>query len=220
MKPKAILKKLKLAMPIDVTVEDPLTKQPIVVAYDNLHSLLVLDLDHLDLEAQVVANLYAEMSRIEHAFRFEAARSEGRYRTWRAKVQDELRAEHKKEGKKAPTKVALEDHYRSHPDYDEMNNAGKRFEALAGFFHDLKWAFKMKSEQMSDQSRSVGGYAATARNEESTSEAHERLADYENLSKEAAAIAAASGSSAGLAELLSGKTPEEPSKSKAPRALD
>lgn len=212
MKPSAILKKLKLAMPIDVTVEDPLTRQPIVVAYENLHSLLVVDIQRLDLESQVLANLYAEMARIEHAFEYEAARAEGKYRAWRSKMQDECREKAKEEGKKRPTNAQAEDYYRNHPDYDEMVNRGKRFEALSGFFGDLKWAFKMKSEHVADSRKAVAGYERTARNEDGE---QERITDYENLATQANEIANTSGSQQALGDLLAGK-----SKTKAPRALD
>lgn len=220
MKPSAILKKLKLAMPIEVAVEDPLTRQPIIVSYENLHSLLVLDLEHLDLEAQVISNLYAEMARIERAFQFEAAKADGRYRTWRSKIQDELREDHKKKKLKAPTQKALEDHYRGHEDYDEKSSEGKRYEALSGFFSDLKWAFKMKSEMLGDQNKMVAGFERASRNESRASDDGERLSDYENIAQEAARIAAESGSSESMRDLLSSKTQRNAEKPpKAPRPI-
>jgi hypothetical protein len=226
-KPEAILKHLKLAMPIAITIEDPGTRQPIVVSYENLHSLLVVDLQHIQLERQVVTNLYAEMARLERACQFEAARSEGRYRTWRSamakacavETPEKKTAAGKKAAKQGPTQAEIETYYRSHDDYDRMHSEGDRYKALAGFFGDLKWAFKMKSEMIVEQGKALGGYEVIARNEEPAGE-QARLASYENIAAEAASIAASSGSSEGLADLLS-STPEDDTEKlpKAPRAL-
>lgn len=228
-KPEAILKQLKLAMPIAITIEDPGTRQPIVVAYENLHSLLVVDLQHIQLERQVVTNLYAEMGRLERACQFEAGRSEGRYRAWKAGMGKECAvntpekktAAGKLAAKQGPTQSEIETYYRTHQDYDLLSSEPERFRALAGFFSDLKWAFKMKSEMIVEQGKTLGGYEATARNEETAEGEQTRLASYENIAKEAASIAAQSGSSEGLADLLSSTPTEDETEKlpKAPRAL-
>lgn len=228
-KPAAILKQLKLAMPIEVTIEDPLTQQPIVVSYENLHSLLVLDVEHLTLEAQVLANLYAEMARLQRAFEFEGSKAEGRYRAWKAQMAEECEkvtpekktASGKRAAKQGPTVAEVEAYYRQHEDYEVMSSEPARLKAIAGFFDDLKWAFKMKSEMTSDQSKMVAGFERVARNEGAVeyrdNGAEDRLSAYENIAAEAARIAAESGSSGELADLLNQNPNDE--KPKAPRAL-
>lgn len=207
--PKKLLKQLKLAMPIALTLEDPVTGGPITIGYENLHSLLIVDVNALVLEEQVISSLYAEMARFQRASEYAAARADGRYRSWRSQVQDDAREAAKKAGKKAPTVKALEDAYRSHPDYDEKSNEGKRLEAIAGLFEDLKWAFKMKAEMMRDQSRIVSGFEGAVREEHEA----ERMQDYISIAEEVGRISVASGSAQATLDLLKGgeeKNTEEP----------
>lgn len=210
--PKKLLKQLKLLMPIAITLEDPISKAPITIGYDNLHALLIVDVDALGLESQVNASLYAEMARFQRAAEYAAARADGKYRAWKAQMQDELRAQYTKEGKaKPPTAKALEDYYRNHPDYEDQSSAGERFKAIAGLFEDLKWAFKMKADMISDQSKIIGGYESVTRREESAAE-RERLADYHSIAEEVANISRQAGSSQAALDLLSGKTSETEAK--------
>jgi hypothetical protein len=226
LKPTAILAKLRLQMPLAVTIEDPLSRQPIAVSYDNLHSLLVLDSEHLVLEGQIIANLYAEMARLQRAAEFEAAKAEGRYRSWKVQMVEELGQNipekktqaGKRASKQGPTTAEGESYYRAHADYARVSSEPPRWRAIAGFFDDLKWAFKIKSQMMTDQSKIIAGYESTVRAEGQT----ERLSHYENLAQEAQNIAAASGSSEAFAAMLAkaGTTPlEGPPKPKTPRSL-
>ncbi len=213
-KPQKILEQLKLLMPVALTLEDPISKQPITVAYENLHALLIIDLNSLPFEAQVVAALYAEMARFQRAAEYAAGRAEVRYRKWKAAKGDELRAARKTAKEKPPTAAQVEAYYRDHADYEKMSEEPERMKAIAGLFDDLKWSFRMKSQMMSDVTRSLSGYESAARAEESASSAHTRLADYTSLAEEASRIASESGSSEAMAELLSGSKKAEPEEPK------
>jgi succinyl-CoA synthetase beta subunit len=209
--PKKLLKQLKLSMPVAVTLEDPVSGSPITLAYENLHSLLLVDVNALVLEEQVIASLYAEMARFQRAAEYAASKADGRYRAWRAQIQDEAREEAKASGKKAPTVKALEDAYRGHADYDAKSNEGKRLEAIAGLFDDLKWAFRMKADVMREQSRIIGGYESVERAEAAVAAEQERLADYVSLAEEIGRISQEAGSSQATLDLLNQtKTKRQP----------
>jgi len=234
-KPEVILKKLNLAMPMTVTLEDPVSRQPLTVSYDNLHALLVLDVEHMVLERQVIANIYAEMARLSAAAEFESVRAEIRYRQWRERVveawaptvPEKKTAAGKKAAKQGPTKDECEAYYRTHDEYADMYADGARWKIIAELFKNLMWSFKLKSEALGAEEKAVGGFSAVVRNADTKpdSDGQQRLDTYENLSKEASEIAAASGSSQALADLLNGASSQlsstpPPTKPKAPRALE
>ena len=225
--PKAILRQFK-DFPVNLTVEDPISQNPITITYENLHSLLALDVNNLTFEAQVVSNVYAEMARFERAAKWEAERAEGRYRAWKVAMSKELAdnmpekktAKGARAAKQGPTVAEVEAYYRDHKDYEQYALAGKRMEAISALFGDLKWAFKMKAEMLSNQAQMMAGFESTVRSEEHSAETAERLADYQNLAMEAASIAASSNVYQDAQETLSGKDPVAPaSKPKSPRAL-
>lgn len=205
-KPAKILEQLKLIMPIAVTLEDPISRAPVTLAYENLHQLLVLDVPNLMLESQVIANLYAEMARFQRAAEYRAARAEVAYRKWKSAKVDELREARKKAGakEKAPTVAEGEAYYRDHAEYEEKSEEPERWKAIAGLFDDLKWAFRMKSDHIKDASRTLAGYERAAGAE---ARAEERLTDYRSLAEEAADIAKQSGSSEAARALLEGEKP-------------
>jgi len=236
LKPAAILKKLKLAMPVTVSLEDPLSRQPLTVRYDNLHSLLVLDVEHMVIERQVIANIYAEMARLSAAAEFESVRAEIRYRQWReqavadwAKTFPEKKtASGKLAAHQGPTQAEAEAYYRTLPEYADMYADGARWKIVGELFKNLMWSFKMKSEALGAEEKAVGGFSAVVRNSDMTPHADgsERLDAYENLAREANEIAGASGANEALADLLRTSqptdTPPPPPthKPKAPRPLD
>lgn len=179
---EGILKRMRLSMPVQMTLTDVITGQPITISHDNLHQLLIADLNNVELESQLISNLYAEMSRFQAAAEYAATRGEAEYRAWRSKVQTEFREAREKAGEKKPTVKMVEDHYRNHPEYDLMTNAGKRYEAVAKFFGNLAKAFYMKSRVLSDHTRAQTGYDLTEKN---ASDAEERLGAYSSLRAEA-----------------------------------
>lgn len=242
MKPAKILEQLNLAMGVMLTIEDPIARTPITISYENLHSLLLIDVGNLVFEGQVVSNLYAEMARFQHAVEWAADRADARYLQWKAQQTDAFRAKRsaqpapaaepeapaegddagKKKGKKAPaapkapTVAEAEAAYRGHADYEKMSLEPKRLRAIAGLFEDLKWAFKMKSEQMRDASKTVGGYGATDRDGDVASGAEpgsreasmsERLDDYRSLALEASRASEEAGSTLAMQQLLQNHPP-------------
>lgn len=231
--PKAILDRFT-GFPVQLTLEDPQTQQPISMSYENLHLLATIDLQSIDLESQIITNMYIEMARMERAAEWECRRAEGRYRRWKAQMAEELRtdpdrpekktASGKKAAKQGPTSAEIEEYYRSHADYEEYSNAPARWETVAGLFKDLKWAFKMKSEHLLSMAQYVGGFEGTTRNEQAVGE---RLEDYQSLAAEAARITAASGAKEDADRALKGAAGDgedglsgkDPKTAKKPRAL-
>jgi len=244
MKPAKILEHLNLLMGIVLTIEDPISRQPITLSYENLHSLLVIDMDQLPLEGQIVANLYAEMARFQRACEFAADRAEFRYAQWKSAKVDEFRSKasraapapepepaaepeaaapgKKPKAAKAPAapKATVADgeaYYRGHPDYLALAEEPKRLRAIAGLFEDLKWGFKMKSENMRDANKTVGGYGATDRDGDAAGASAEpsprfasmteRLNEYTSFAQEASRLSQESGASEAMKQLLAGLPP-------------
>lgn len=173
-KPEKILEQLKLHMPVSLTLEDPITQEPMVISYENLHALLVIDGNNLAFESQVVTNLYTEMARWERGAEFAAAREKARYARWKSEKADECRAQAK--GNKKPTVNEIESYYRSLEDYEDKAMAEARMLAIAGLFGDLKRAFGFKSKHISDAHRATAGYEQVARREDE--DADGRMTDY------------------------------------------
>lgn len=194
LKPEAILKKLKLVMPITLTLEDPITRQPITISYENMHQMLLVDLTALPLEDQIVSALYAEMGRFQRASEYAVGRAEIRYRKWKAVRSEELKTDRKNKKEKAPTKEAVEAYYRDHEEYEHISGECDRLKAIAGLFDDLKWSFKMKSTHMQSASRMILGYEQMQGASErmaasgSAERASDRLNDYISLAEQAIAL--------------------------------
>ena len=177
-RPAAILEKLKLEMKLAVQLEDPTDNSPIALAYENLHTLIVVDTENLVFEGQVIANLYAEMGRFQRAAEYAAAIAEAKYRSWKGQRSEELKAQRRTAKEKPPTAEAVESYYRDHADYEKMTSAAARYTAIAGLFEDLKYAFRMKSEVLRDQNRIVGGFERIENNADRLSTSSERMEDY------------------------------------------
>jgi hypothetical protein len=205
-KPEKILEKLKLSLPLSVTLEDPLTRAPVSVAYENLHALLVIDANNLGFESQVIGNLYAEMARMERAAEYTAHVAKTRYAKWKSEKSDECRAKAKA---KKPTVNEIEAYYRALPEYDEKSAAEARLLALARLFGDLKKAFDIKSKHLSDHHRAVAGYERVSRREdESPVDRMGEYASYQQLQDELIQGASASGGAEALRKRM-GRGPAE-----------
>jgi len=215
----AIIRRVKLEMPISVTYEDPFTGGPMTMHRENVLALLVVDTHNLIVEGQACAALYAEMGRFARAAQLAADKAETRYRKWKAQMRHECasKSEPKKTAsgklasKQGPTGDEVETYYRTHADYEAMANEPRTLGAQAGIFEDLRWAFKLKGETHSDQVKLLGGHERTMRMDDS----NERLGELESLQKEAEEIIAASGSAelaAKIAEEVSGIAVSAPPK--------
>lgn len=227
-KVEKILDNLRLFMPLRAQFNDPLGGPPIVVDHDNLHRLLVIDLDQVMLEGQIVANYYAEMARMQRAAEYEADIAEIRYVKWKSAKELEYRsrvresaedaepeAQPEPEGdgakkKKAakpkaparPTVAEAEAAYRDHSEYERMSVEPKRLRAIAGLLDDLKWSFKMKSEHLREASRNLGGYLRTDGAAEPVAP-REPASALEDMQREAEEAVRKSGSVEALAAILS-----------------
>jgi hypothetical protein len=239
--PKNILKKLKLSMPVPaLTLVDPMTDQPIVIEYDDLHSLIVFGSGANTVDWQVNSNLYAEMARYQRAAELGAKKATKQYAMWKSAMADELRAQRKAAAKgteakaakgtkaapsaKAPTGNEIESYYRAHEEYEARSSEPDRMQAIADLFGDLKMAFKMKAEAMRELGRTVSGFEGTSRAEEDTAAA----IPHEDLDDELVSEARQNGSLDAWERIVSGKANEAPplpppapaKPPKAPRSLD
>ena len=194
----ALLKRLRLEMPVQLTLEDPLTQQPMSCNYENLHQLLALNLDNLSLEEQLVTNLYAEMGRFQRAAEYAQTVATARYAKWKSQKAVELAdkqppkktAAGKPAARQGPTQAEVEAYYRDQDDYEELQKEPARLAAIAGIMADLKRAFEIKSRMASDQVRTLGAYEKMARDHDSN--AQSQMETFEALAAEANQIASAS----------------------------
>lgn len=195
-----IVRRMKLDFPITHTVPDVFTGGPITISRDNILNLLVVDADNPVLEGQVVSALYGEMARFKRATELAAAKAEASFRKWKAargheltaKMPEKKTAAGKKSAKQGPTTTEMEAYYRDHKDYDLMHDEPARLNACAGLFEDLMWAFKMKSEMLSDLNKLVGGFYATEARGDRVAHGNGgdlRLTDYASLAAEASNLA-------------------------------
>lgn len=155
-----LLNELRLKMPLDLTVTDPMTRQPMALSYANMHELLVIDTSALMVDSAVVANLYAEMVRFQKAVEWQADRAASRFAQWKA---DQVKAA--KSSTPKATVQQIEAEYRTHADYDEIANEEARYRAIVGVLAGLAEAFRIKARMMSDHTRIVGNYEAATRSE-------------------------------------------------------
>lgn len=183
---QTIIEKLRLEMPVEVTLPDPVTGQPFTIRRDNVLALLTIDTHNLLVEGQSIPPLYAEAGRAEQAATLAAARAEMSYRRWKAQCAAKIRAE--RAGGKGPTKDEVEEFYRLQPDYEEMCMASKQFEALAGLFESIRWAFQIKAQVQHDQTLLLKENERNVR----LDDAVDRMREIEELEREAAEIIARS----------------------------
>jgi hypothetical protein len=188
-----IIRRLKLELPVSVTYEDPFTGEPITCHRDNMLALLVVDTHNLVVEGQTCAALYAEMGRFARAAEYAAGKADTAYVRWKAEKANEARGK----SKAKLTKEQVENFYRTHDEYEQYANEPKKLLAQAGLFEDLRWAFKLKGETHSDQTRLLGGHERTMRKDDEV----ERLAELESLQAEASKVIEESGSADAAADI-------------------
>lgn len=151
---REIIDRIRLRMPVVVTLPDPITGEPFTVNRDNLLALLVIDVNNLAFESQTVAALYGEMSRIRAAAWRSHQETEVRFREWKAGK----RAQCRKAAEKKATKEEQEDFYRSAPDYKENYQETINLAVLVSLFDDLKKAFEIKSRALYNLSGETFGH--------------------------------------------------------------
>lgn len=207
---KTIIEKLRLRMPLVVTLPDPISGEPFSINRDNILQLLVIDTANLHFEAATLAALYGEMARIHAAAIKHHEDEEVLLRTWKA----QMREEHRRACEKKPTDRACDDYYQQHPEYKDRYQKTIDARVLIGLSDDLKKAFELKSFAIGHLSGDLIGHNR-AQN------ATERLNDMglENLAEQ---TLAESGSANAAADFREGKatavtdTPPTPPVSKPP----
>lgn len=180
---QTIIEKLRLEMPVEVTLPDPWTGRPFTVRRDNILALLAIDTHNLLVEGQSIPPLYAEAGRLEQAATFAAAKAEMEYRRWKAQKAMAFRAASGK-----VTKDQVEESYRLDPAYEEMCLAGKRFEALAGLAESIRWAFQIKGQVQHDQTLMLRESEKSVRLDDEV----DRMREMETLERHAAEVFARS----------------------------
>lgn len=151
---REIVDRLRLKMPLFVTLPDPITGEPFTVNRDNLFALLVIDVNNLTFESQTVAALYGEVSRIRAAASRAHQEVEVRFREWKAGK----RAQCRKAAEKKATKEEQEDFYRSASDYKERYQEVINLSVMIGLTDDLKKAFEIKSRALYNLSGETFGH--------------------------------------------------------------
>lgn len=176
------LRALRLQWGVALSLEDPFTGQLITFAYENLHALLMIDLENVPTEAQLVSNIYAEVGRAKKAAEYAADRAGSRFAQWKADRSEEFRArrekeidaeqkdvdafnakadlkkDHRKVSLKAATGTECEGYYRTHKDYERMSAEESRLRAVAGTLHELQAAFFMKSQHLRQAHEQLNRY--------------------------------------------------------------
>ena len=145
---REIVARMNIALPMKVTLPDPITGEPFTVDRDNLLALLAVDASNLVLESQTVAALYGEMARLCSAAQRLLDDREVQHRGWKSQKRMECKSKASSAGDKAPSNTAQEDFYRTHADYEREYsrvNEAKRFVHLFG---DLKEAFALKQRAL------------------------------------------------------------------------
>ena len=218
-----IVRRVKLEMPVHITLNDPFNGEPITCSRGNILELLVVESHNLILEGQTVAALFAEMSRFRAAAMLAQAKAEAAFRKWKARMAHELREQSepkttkagKPAAKQGPTQAEIEEHYRLHPEYDVMHDEPHRLQAIVDIFTDLRRAFDIKDNVITDQIETMRGHESVMHAAEST----DRLNAYANLAEEIAQLANTPETQQSLLEFeqqLSGKS----GKTRTARALD
>jgi hypothetical protein len=149
---KQLEQRLRMEMPVRLSLPCPISGQPFEVDRENLLRALIVDASDLELENRLVAAQYAEMARLQRAAERAAGRASVAYAQWKAARAQETRASPEK-----VTEKGIEEKYRIHPDYQKMADAEKYYTALAGLFHDMTEAFRIKSRSIDAQLRLIRG---------------------------------------------------------------
>lgn len=193
-----IVKRLKLEMPMQVTIHDPITGHQVTLARENILAMLVIDTPNLVYDSQWLAALYMEMARARRASERASAHAERQFVKWKAEIASQARAaaaaaaaDDEKKGKKTAGKLTgaeAEEAYRTHPEYEERASVSAYYKTLADLFEDAMQAFTLKSRMIEAQSRILHGDFHARRVEDRTQagaeHTHESTTD---LSERAAA---------------------------------
>lgn len=157
-----IIRRVRLEMPIKLTLRDPISSEEFELDRDNVLSLLVIDSGNLFLEGQTVAALFAEFARAQRACERAAAVADSDFAQWKAHMVRSYKAHCEASGKKGTDKDA-EANYRAHEDYRSHAGLGIHYHHLSLLFRDLKEAFSIKAKMIETQSRMIGQHEHVTR---------------------------------------------------------
>lgn len=148
-----IVKRLKLDMPVKVTIHDPITGAEVRLDRDNLLAMLVIDTPNLVYDSQWLSALYMEMARARRACERASAHAERQFVKWKA----EIAAQARSKSEKKLTGAEAEEAYRTHAEYEERASVSAYYKTLADLFEDAMQAFTLKSRMIEAQSRILHG---------------------------------------------------------------
>lgn len=152
-----IVDRVKLHLPIHVTLIDPVGNTEFTIYRENVLRSLVIDAGDIVADAQMLAGQYGEMARAQRACERAAAAGERAFVSWKAQVAASARADAKKAGVVKITGAEAEEAYRTHPDYQKMADVQAYYSTLAGLFEDLKKGFDLKAKMVDATMRFLGG---------------------------------------------------------------
>lgn len=200
-----IVKRLKLEMPLQVKIHDPITGHEVTLARENLLAMLVIDTPNLIYDSQWLSALYMEMARARRACERASAHADRQFVKWKAEIAAQARAK----AEKKLTGAEAEEAYRTHPEYEDRASVSAYYKTLADLFEDAMTAFQLKGRMIEAQSRILHGDFHARRVEDRASAptpAHGEST--EDLSERAAAALDTSGAPA--APTLPGMPPMPP----------
>jgi hypothetical protein len=171
-----IVKRLKLEMPMQVTIHDPITGHEVALARENILAMLVIDTPNLVYDSQWLAALYMEMARARRASERASAHADRQFVKWKAEVAAKARAD---AGKKI-TGAEAEEAYRTHPEYEQRASVAAYYKTLADLFEDAMQAFTLKGRMIEAQSRILHGDFHARRVEDRTASGGEHTAAHES----------------------------------------
>lgn len=212
---RELIERMRAALPLAMTLPDPITGAPFTVNRDNVLALLVIDASNLVLESQMVAMLFGEMARVHAAAKLAREQADVEFRQWKSRKAAAARATltngvDAKGNAKPPTNDQVEEAYRSDREYSAEYQKVNRAIVVADLIADLKEAFSLKQRALHDLHGVTFGHDRVAQTDERMRELEERM--------EAAAAPHMRESGAELTKILAenqGPPPPEPATGKA-----
>lgn len=152
-------RRLKLSMPVQITLPDILSGSDFTVNRADVMDLLLIDPTNLVFESQSVPALYMEMGKLQRCAKRAADDAATAYRRWK-QVQAKHYRSQPDNAKLSQTalKAQTEEHYRTLPDYDQVANLESYYLNLSYLFGDCKEAFRLKAEMVKSNQNFIQGF--------------------------------------------------------------
>jgi len=143
-------------MPVQITLPDIITGENFEINRSDLMDLLLINMESLVLESQSIPALYSEMAKMQRCAKKAADEAATVYRQWKQNQSKHFKALPTHE--KKPTQAAVEEHYRTLPDYNTVANAESYFLNLSYLSGDFKDAFKLKADLVRSNQSFIQGF--------------------------------------------------------------